>query len=181
MLYYTVDKSPEKDGVYVCKMGNDEDTILQWYGDHWEKINTGTLVLEPVKGWIGPLQREIPPPTIFGIGKINRGAIISQDHRFLRWPACLPSRLEYHQKEYKYEATNPDMLFVVEWNSYHWECIADGYGHLRSSGQNGDYGNGSILISKYEDVTLLAIIKNKSDISYSDLEETLKRALLSPQ
>lgn len=58
MLYYTVDKSPEKDGVYVCKMGNDEDTILQWYGDHWEKINTGTLVLEPVKGWIGPLQRE---------------------------------------------------------------------------------------------------------------------------
>lgn len=181
MLYYTVDKSPEKDGVYACMMEDNEDKVLKWNNNHWEELKTGALVLEKVVGWAGPLQREIPPPPVFGIGRINKGALISQDHKYLRWPSCLPPELEHYQRDYKYEAIDQDMLFVVEWNRHYWECRADGYGYLRSSGQNGDYGNGSILISKYEDVTLLAIIKNKSDISYSDLEETLKRALLSPQ
>lgn len=73
------------------------------------------------------------------------------------------------------------MLFVVEWNRHHWECMAYGYGYMLRYGQDGGYGNGSILISRYDGVTLLAAIKYKCDISYSDLEGTLKRALLNPQ
>ena len=97
-----------------------------------------------------------------GVGRIRVGAAIFQDHRFVKWPACCPPKKEYEGVEYQHEATNPEMLFEVVWRGSYWECKADGYGHLRSAGDSGEYGNGSILVGKYEDVELVEVTIHKS-------------------
>jgi len=88
-------------------------------------------------------------------GRIKRGARIFQDHHFGKWPNCCPPRSEYEGEEYKYEAKDPDMLFKVEWTGTHWDCKADGYGMLRSRGEGGEYGNGSIFVSALDGVELV--------------------------
>ena len=53
------------------------------------------------------------------------------------------------------EAKDPDMVFEVVWTGTHWDCKADGYGMLRSSGEKGEYGNGSIFVKRLTDVELV--------------------------
>ncbi len=88
-------------------------------------------------------------------GRIKRGAGILQDHHFGKWPNCCPPRSEYEGEEYKYEAKDPDMVFEVEWKGRYWDCKADGYGMLRSRGEGGEYGNGSIFVSARDGVELV--------------------------
>ena len=88
-------------------------------------------------------------------GRIKRGAGIFQDHHFGKWPDCCPPRSEYQGEEYQYEAKDPDMVFEVEWTGNHWDCKADGYGMLRSHGEAGEYGNGSIFVRDRAGVELV--------------------------
>ena len=85
-------------------------------------------------------------------GRIKRGAGIFQDHHFGKWPACLPPGCSTTGK---YEADDPDMVFDVEWNGHHWDCKADGFGYLRSRGDDGEYGNGSIFVADRDGVELV--------------------------
>lgn len=98
-------------------------------------------------------------------GRIKRGAWIFQDHHLGEWPNCCPPRSEYEGEEYQYEAKDPDMLFEVEWAGNHWNCKADGYGMLRSRGEDGEYGNGSIFVSDSAGVELVGLnVKVSGDL-----------------
>ena len=88
-------------------------------------------------------------------GKIKIGAGIFQDHHFGKWPNCCPPAKEYKGEVYEYQARNPDMLFEVEWTGGHWDCRADGYGHLSSNGDTGEYGNGSIFVKDRDGVDIV--------------------------
>jgi hypothetical protein len=88
-------------------------------------------------------------------GRIVVGAEIFQDHHFGRWPACCPPASEYTGEEYQYCAKDSDMIFDVVWTGRYWDCKADGYGYLRSQGEDGEYGNGSIFVSKFDGVVLV--------------------------
>jgi hypothetical protein len=87
-------------------------------------------------------------------GRIKVGTAIFQDHHFGKWPNCLPPKREYEGEEYQYCAKDPDMVFDVQWNGHHWDCKADGYGYLRSRGDAGEYGNGSIFVCAFDGVEL---------------------------
>lgn len=87
-------------------------------------------------------------------GKIKIGAGIFQDHHFGKWPQCIPPRSAYTSDEYKHEAADPDIVFDIEWTGNHWECTADGYGILSKDG--GEYGNGSIFVSKRDGIEIIA-------------------------
>lgn len=87
--------------------------------------------------------------------RIKKGVRIFQDHRFMRWPQCLPPKKEYEGQEYRYEAKDPDMEFEGTWNGRYWDCKADGYGHLRHKGDPGEYGNGSILVDGLDSVEIV--------------------------
>ena len=75
--------------------------------------------------------------------KIKEGASVMQDRYFYRWPH-IGQRVE-----------NPEMLFAGEWNGKFWICKADGYGHLKSAGDPGKYGSGSIFVSGYDSVEIV--------------------------
>jgi len=105
-------------------------------------------------------------------GRIKRGAGIFQDHHFGKWPNCCPPRSEYEGEEYKYEAKDPDMVFEVEWTGRHWDCKADGYGMLRSRGEGGEYGNGSIFVSDPDGVELV-----RSNVPHEGATAALSRTL----
>jgi len=96
-----------------------------------------------------------PPDRIVGRGRIVKGAAISQDFHFGKWPQCCPPRSEYKDEEYQYLTKRPDMIFDVEWNGRYWDCKADGYGHLRANGEIGEYGNGSIFVFAFDGVELI--------------------------
>jgi len=93
--------------------------------------------------------------------RIKRGSGIFQDHGFGRWPTCAPPASEYEGEEYKHEAKDPDMEFIGRWCSSgeFWDCKADGYGHMKSSGDPGEYGNGSISVSKFDSVEILGDVE----------------------
>lgn len=72
--------------------------------------------------------------------KIKVGAGIFHDHWWGKWPACrAPNGRDV--------AENPDMDFTVTYNGNSFWCKAPGYGDL-----DGKYGNGSIAVSKLEDL-----------------------------
>jgi hypothetical protein len=48
------------------------------------------------------------------------------------------------------------MVFDMVWNGDYWECKADGYGYLKSRGENGEYGNGSIFVQDCYGVEIYA-------------------------
>ena len=73
-------------------------------------------------------------------GQIVPGTILFQDHGFAIWPI---------------KGADVETVFEVEWRGNYWECKADGYGHLRSRGDTGEYGNGSIFVRPELGVTLL--------------------------
>jgi len=78
-------------------------------------------------------------------GIIKVGASIFQDHHYGKWPSCLPPG-----SPCRYEADDPYMVFDIEWRDTgpgYWECKADGFGHMKSKGDSGSYGNGSIFVS----------------------------------
>ena len=83
-------------------------------------------------------------------GRIKVGTKILQDRHFLTWPDCLPPR--------KNPDVDPEMVFYVIWvssgNGGHWDCVAPGYGQL-GTGDNGDYGNGSISVHDKEGIELV--------------------------
>ena len=79
-------------------------------------------------------------------GRIKLWAEIFHDRHFGKWPNCLPPKSEYEGEAYQYEAKDPDMVFDIKWTGRYWECKADGYGMLRSRGEDGEYGNGSIFV-----------------------------------
>ena len=87
-------------------------------------------------------------------GRILEGAQISQDFAVFHWPQCKPPRTEYQGQEYQHLAKDSDMAFEVTWNGSFWNCRADGYGHLKSRGHPGDYGNGSIFVHAFDGVAL---------------------------
>jgi len=74
--------------------------------------------------------------------RIKVGAKIMHDFQTFRWPECKPPRC--------CPEVDPDMVFdvrqVQNGNLLYWECSADGYGYLKSRGDNGEYGNGSIAV-----------------------------------
>lgn len=72
--------------------------------------------------------------------RIKHGASIFQDFQSRTWPQI---------------TENPDIEFTAEWNGRYWDCRADGYGHLTSRGDTGDYGNGSILVHGYDNVEII--------------------------
>jgi hypothetical protein len=74
-------------------------------------------------------------------GRIKVGALITQDFATGRWPAARIGT-----------DTDPDIEFECEWKGSFWECIADGYGMLRSCGDAGEYGNGSIFVHDVDGV-----------------------------
>jgi hypothetical protein len=82
--------------------------------------------------------------------RIKSGAGIMQDFRLLKWPHCCPPKSEYTGEDYHFKAKDPDMVFDAEWhdsvNGGYWYCIAPGYG------ENGNYGNGSILVNGFEGI-----------------------------
>ena len=88
-------------------------------------------------------------------GRIVEGSLIFQDHHFGKWPQCCPPISEYDGEEYQYRSKRPDMVFDVEWTGHHWDCKADGYGYLRSRGEAGEYGSGSIFVSAFDGVELV--------------------------
>lgn len=92
---------------------------------------------------------------IVGRGRIVEGAGIYQDHHFAKWPQCCPPKSEYEGEEYLYRAKDKNMVFDVEWNGCFWNCRADGYGFMRSRGESGEYGNGSIYLSRFDGVELV--------------------------
>lgn len=96
------------------------------------------------------------PDRLAGKGRIKPGAGIFQDFHFGKWPNCCPPRSEYEGEEYQQRAKDPEMVFDVEWNGRYWDCKADGYGYLRSQGEAGEYGSGSITVSSFQGVELLA-------------------------
>lgn len=77
-----------------------------------------------------------------GKGRIKKGAMVGQDHSFMRWPIL--------RKD-----ADPDTIFDVEWNGKQWVCRADGYGYLRSNGDKGEYGNGAVYVFAFDNVKLL--------------------------
>jgi hypothetical protein len=81
--------------------------------------------------------------------RINRGALVSQDRGIGRWPATSAG-----------EATDPDMVFDAEWSGRWWDCRADGFGRLRSRGETGGYGNGSIFVHSRDGVTVVDELQN---------------------
>ena len=91
---------------------------------------------------------------LIGRGRIIVGTGIYQDQYFGIWPQCCPPRSEYEGEEYQYQAKDQEMVFDVVWNGHYWDCRADGYGYRRSNGDNGEYGNGSIFVSKFDGVKL---------------------------
>ena len=95
------------------------------------------------------------------ICKIKRGAQTFQDHHFDKWPGCEPPSKEYEGEPYQYLAKNPDMLFEARWNGRYWDCKADGYGHLKLYGDNGDYGNGSIYVNGFTNVDIVEVLSGK--------------------
>lgn len=72
-------------------------------------------------------------------GRIKQGAGVSQDHRFFKWPL---------------QNVEPDMVFDMEWKETFWLCKADGFGCIRSLGDDGDYGNGCLFLHSFDDVLL---------------------------
>ena len=92
---------------------------------------------------------------LVGRVRIKEGASIFQDHHFGKWPNCCPPNSEYEGEEYQYVAKNPDMEFDGEWNGRYWDCKSDGYGHLKSRGDTGAYGNGSIFVIGLDSVEIL--------------------------
>lgn len=96
-----------------------------------------------------------PLDRIVGRGRIVDGAGIFQDHHFGKWPQCCPPKSDYEGEEYQYCAKDPAMVFDVEWNGHHWNCKADGYGYLRSRGEAGEYGSGSIFVRAFDGVELV--------------------------
>jgi hypothetical protein len=86
-------------------------------------------------------------------GRIKRGASISHDHSYMRWPSCFPSGCT---RSGIYEAADPDMLFDVRWiarndGSGYWDCTAEGFGYQILPGA---YGNGSIFVFDKENVEI---------------------------
>lgn len=75
------------------------------------------------------------------LGRIKVGAFITQDFGGRRWPATKSGA-----------DVDPDMEFDCEWKGSFWDCRADGYGMLRSRGEAGEYGNGSIFVHEREGV-----------------------------
>ena len=73
-------------------------------------------------------------------GRINVGALITHDHRVLRWPDCCPPAKEYEGRTYECRAVDPHMIFVMTVDGIYVNCYAPGYGEV------GNYGNGSILV-----------------------------------
>ena len=47
------------------------------------------------------------------------------------------------------------MVFEGVWNGRYWNCKADGYGYLKSAGDLGEYGCGSIFVPDFDDVEVL--------------------------
>ena len=92
---------------------------------------------------------------IVGRGRIKSETIVFHDHHFGIWPECCPPESEYKGEKYQYLAKNPEMFFDVEWNGRWWDCKADGYGYLRSRGEDGEYGNGSIMVNDFDGVELV--------------------------
>jgi len=88
-------------------------------------------------------------------GRIKRGAEVFHDRHFGTWPSCCPPLSEYDGQEYRHEARDTDMVFDVEWSGRSWACKANGYGMLRSRGEDGEYGNGSIFVLDRDGVELL--------------------------
>lgn len=84
---------------------------------------------------------------IVGRGRIVDGAGVFQDFCFRRWPQC------------RTIAKDPAMVFDVEWDGRLWECKADGYGYQRSRGEDGEYGNGSIFVKKFDGVELVDCVE----------------------
>ncbi len=93
--------------------------------------------------------------------RIKEGASIFQDHHFDKWPGCKPPAKEYEGDPYQRQAKNPAMLFEARWNGRYWECKADGYGHLRSNKDPGDYGNGSILVHGFSNVDIIEVLSGE--------------------
>lgn len=75
------------------------------------------------------------------LGRIKVGARITQDFGFGKWPATRSGA-----------DVDPDMEFDCAWKGTFWDCRADGYGMLRSRGEVGEYGNGSIFVHEREGV-----------------------------
>jgi len=70
-------------------------------------------------------------------GTIKAGATVFQDFRVFKWPEDLS-----------------DIVFDVNEEGTGYGCKADGYGHLRSQGDPGSYGNGRVFVPSKEDVLL---------------------------
>jgi len=81
--------------------------------------------------------------------RINRGALVSQDRATGRWPATRAG-----------EDIDPDMEFDAEWSGRWWDCKANGFGRLRSRGETGGYGNGSIFVHSRDGVTVVDELQN---------------------
>lgn len=77
-------------------------------------------------------------------GRIKVGALISQDFASGHWPATRSG-----------DDVDPDMRFDVEWTGTYWICKAPGYGYMRSQGEQGEYGNGSIFVHDKDGVELI--------------------------
>ena len=95
------------------------------------------------------------------ICRIKKGAPIFQDYRQGNWPKCLPPDKEYKGEPYQRQAKNPDMLFEAGWNGRYWNCTADGYGHLKFYGDDGEYGNGSIFVYGFSSVDIVEVLSGE--------------------
>jgi hypothetical protein len=76
--------------------------------------------------------------------RIKVGALISQDFASGHWPATRSG-----------DDVDPDMKFSVEWKGTYWDCKAPGYGYMRSRGEQGDYGNGSIFVHEKDGIVMV--------------------------
>jgi len=101
--------------------------------------------------------------------RINRGALVSQDRAIGRWPETRAG-----------ENIDPDMVFDAEWSGrWWWECRADGFGRLRSRGETGGYGNGSIFVHSHDGVTVVDELQNTAVVRPDVCEATTKSPVAS--
>ena len=89
--------------------------------------------------------------------RIKKGTSIFQDMTYSSWPECKPPQSEYKNDKWKRKTKFPNALFTAIKKNGYWDCKRDGYGHLKSRGDLGEYGNGSIFVYNKDGVDIIGI------------------------
>lgn len=107
------------------------------------------------------------------IGRIKKCALISQDHRVMAWPTCMPPKSHYPRIPYVNEALDPDMLFIctkrLRGDEAYWDCKSNGYGMLCT--EVGEYGNGSIYVNNMDDIEMLSPLCAEGVLTFDDIAQ----------